>query len=156
MTNNGSVKSANRVLALIPAFNEAARIGDVIASTMKHVPVLVVDDEPDIISQSREYLTHIGYHVLTASTGEEALERIALEEVDLVILDLNMPGMGGFRCLEEIRKKRPALKVLIASGHSEFDVNLEELMKEASGFLRKPYRLSDLAERAREVLDNDG
>ncbi|HPR21971.1 MAG TPA: transporter substrate-binding domain-containing protein [Candidatus Sabulitectum sp.] len=118
--------------------------------------VLVVDDEPDITSQSREYLTHIGYHVLTASTGEEALERIELEEVDLVILDLNMPGMGGFRCLEEIRKKRPALKVLIASGHSEFDVNLEELMKEASGFLRKPYRLSDLAERAREVLDNDG
>ncbi len=156
-----SAEGTGTVFTILLPVAEGAVVSEEVSQDTLSTPsgkdetVLVVDDEPEITSQSREYLSHLGYHVLTASTGEEALELMGMNHVDLVLLDLNMPGMGGFRCLEEIRKVRPSLKVLIASGHSEFDVNIEELMKEASGFLRKPYRLADLADRVREVLDSE-
>ena len=114
--------------------------------------ILVVDDEPTITEQSKEYLTWLGYKVLTASSGEEALEIRKTTRTDLILLDLNMPGMGGYRCLQELKAMNPEEKVLIASGHSEYDSNLSVLMKEASGFLRKPYRLDTLAQRIREIL----
>ena len=118
--------------------------------------ILVVDDEPSITGQSFEFLTELGYEVLTASSGEEALEIRKATITDLILLDLNMPGMGGYRCLKELKAINPEEKVLIVSGHSEYDVNLGDLMKEASGFLRKPYRLDVLAERIREILKDHG
>ena len=116
--------------------------------------ILVVDDEPTIASQSEEYLTELGYRVLTAFSGEEALEIRKTTGTDLILLDLNMPGMGGYKCLQELKSMNLEEKVLIVSGHSEFDVNFNDLMKEASGFLRKPYRLETLAERIREILQD--
>lgn len=114
--------------------------------------ILVVDDEPDIRDQSYEYLTRLGYRVSCAESGEEALEMNLAAKADLILLDLNMPGIGGYKCLKELKNRDPLQKVLIVSGHSEFDVNLSDLMKDSSGFLRKPYRLDSLAERIREIL----
>ena len=92
----------------------------------------------------------LGYIVYTAETGEEALEIFAgLDKVDLVLLDLNMPGMGGYRCLQELLQLDPSARVLIVSGHSEFDVNRDKLTEKAMGFVRKPYRLNELALRMR-------
>ncbi len=116
--------------------------------------ILVVDDEPGITEQTREYLTCLGYQVITASSGEEALKIRETTRTDLILLDLNMPGMGGYSCLQELKARNRDEKVLIASGHSEFDSNLRNLMEEAMGFLRKPYRLNVLAQRIREILDN--
>lgn len=114
--------------------------------------ILVVDDEPHITGQSEEFLSALGYRVITASTGEEALQKHERQHIDLVLLDLNMPGMGGYRCLQELKRRDPGLNVLIVSGHSEFDTNINDLLREASGFIRKPYRLTALAERIRETL----
>ena len=115
--------------------------------------ILVVDDEPDITNQSKEFLGLLGYVVHTASSGEQALEVFSsLEKVDLVLLDLNMPGMGGYRCLQELLKLDSQVKVLILSGHSEFDVNRDKLTEKAMGFVHKPYSLNDLAVKMRETL----
>jgi len=116
--------------------------------------ILVVDDEPGILEQTREFLSMSGYTVLTAESGERALEVFGKNPgTDLVLLDLNMPGMGGYRCLSELLKLSPTLKVLIVSGHSAFGQYGENLTRGASGFLGKPYRMEELAVRVREVLD---
>lgn len=116
--------------------------------------ILVVDDEPGILEQTREFLTMSGYTVLTAESGERALDVFGENPgTDLVLLDLNMPGMGGYRCLSELLKQSPALKVLIVSGHSAFGQYGENLTRGACGFLGKPYRMAELAARVREVLD---
>lgn len=118
--------------------------------------ILVVDDETPILEQTREFLTMAGYRVLMAGSGEEALEVIAGNRgVDLVLLDLNMPGMGGYRCLSELLRNDPALRVLIVSGHSAFGQYGENLTSGARGFLSKPYRMVDLAALVREVLDGE-
>jgi len=115
--------------------------------------ILVVDDEPEIIQQSKEFLELLGYIIYTASSGEQALEVFSkLEKVDLVLLDLNMPGMGGYRCFQELIKLDSKVKVLILSGHSEFDVNRDKLTEKAMGFVHKPYSLNDLALKMRETL----
>lgn len=116
--------------------------------------ILVVDDEPGILEQTSEFMTMSGYRVLTAGSGEHALEVFRENPgIDLVLLDLNMPGMGGYRCLSELLKLNPALKVLIVSGHSAFGQYGENLTRGARGFLGKPYRMAELAARVREVLD---
>ncbi len=117
--------------------------------------ILVVDDEPLIRQQSKEFLELLGYVVCTAETGEEALEVFSgLKKVDLVLLDLNMPGMGGYRCLQELLQLDPSAKILILSGHSEFDLNRDKLTEKAMGFVRKPYRLNELALKMREALSS--
>ena len=95
----------------------------------------------------------MGYTVYSAENGEMALEIFtSLAKVDIVLLDLNMPGMGGYRCLQELLKLDPAVKVLIVSGHSEFDVNRDKLAESTMGIVRKPFHLNDLALKIREVL----
>ncbi|MFW6243656.1 MAG: PAS domain S-box protein, partial [Desulfovibrionales bacterium] len=84
--------------------------------------ILVVDDEEDIRAVADDLFTSYGYTVLLADTGEKALEVLGKEEVDLVLLDLGMPGMGGQRCLEEIVKTAPATRVIIASGYTTHDI----------------------------------
>ncbi len=117
--------------------------------------ILLVDDEEAILKVGREMLGMYGYEVLTAKSGEEALalyqERAG--RVSLVILDLNMPGMGGQRCLQTLLALDPAAKVVISSGYQSPDMarSLEEAG--AKGFIGKPYRLTDLVQRVRQILD---
>jgi DNA-binding NarL/FixJ family response regulator len=73
--------------------------------------------------------------------------------VDLVILDLNMPGMGGLKCLAALRDMNPKARVIIASGYLADDQLRESVRFGASAFVAKPYKLSDLLRAVREVLD---
>ncbi len=114
--------------------------------------ILVVDDEPEIRALTREVLEVLGYRAKSAASGEEALEAYRLEEIDLVLLDLNMPGMGGHRCLQELLRVDPLVKVVIASGYSAEGHGRESLSAGAKGFIGKPYQLRDLEAVIREVL----
>jgi signal transduction histidine kinase len=115
--------------------------------------VLVVEDEPEILKQTGEYLRSLGYEVLAASSGEEALEiHCSRPAIDLVLLDLNMPGMGGRRCLRELLGRDPRLRVVIVSGHSAIG---GETLPGARSFLAKPYRLGELAEGVRKALEDE-
>jgi DNA-binding NarL/FixJ family response regulator len=73
----------------------------------------------------------------------------------LVILDLGMPGMGGEKCLRELLRMNPAVKVLIASGYAATQTVHGILEAGATGFMAKPYRLEDMLKKVREVLDGE-
>jgi len=119
--------------------------------------VLLVDDEESIRTFAAEVLQRYGYRVLTTASGEEALEVIMRKgaEIALVILDLGMPGMGGHKCLQEIKKDDPAMKVLIASGYAMSGPVQKSLEAGAAGYIGKPYQISKLLQKVREILDAD-
>ncbi len=117
--------------------------------------ILLVDDDNRIRDVAQEMIEMGGYKVIAASSGEEALKTYAAHrgEVSLVILDLIMPGMGGKRCLEELLKIDPALKVLFASGYSSNGLTVDETGTGARGFVNKPYDAKDILAAIRKVLD---
>jgi two-component system cell cycle sensor histidine kinase/response regulator CckA len=117
--------------------------------------ILLVDDEPAISLLGSEVLGSAGYEVITASSGEEALELIKRpgHKVNLIILDLGMPGMGGHKCLAEILAFDPESKVLIASGYSAEGKVGDTINLGARGFLAKPFRQEALLHTIRKVLD---
>jgi two-component system cell cycle sensor histidine kinase/response regulator CckA len=119
--------------------------------------ILLVDDEEYIRELGVELLTDVGYKVLTAIDGEGGLElyRQKQENIDLVILDLVIPGMGGKKCYEEILKVNPKAKILIVSGYSVNGPGKEAIEAGAKGFVGKPFDVSHLLETIREILDED-
>ena len=119
--------------------------------------ILLVDDEEFIRELGVDVLGRAGYTVLTASNGENALELYQQERarIDLVILDLIMPGMGGSKCLEELLKMDPDTRVLIASGYSPDGPTKGAIDTGAKGFVSKPYDTSKLLQLVREILDRN-
>ncbi len=117
--------------------------------------ILMVDDDAALLNLGKNMLERFAYTVLTASSGEAALEAYHLrcKEVALVILDLNMPGMGGRRCLQELLQINPDLKVIIASGYSPHGSVGDTLAEGAKGFVGKPYQLKDILITVRNTLD---
>ncbi|ADK86406.1 PAS/PAC sensor hybrid histidine kinase [Desulfarculus baarsii DSM 2075] len=120
-----------------------------------HETILVVDDEERLLGVARRGLEREGYMVITALNGEEALtvfEPMA-GRIDLVVLDVGMPGMGGRRCLQRMRELKPDVKVLVASGYPPEGVLGQALEQKPDGFLPKPYQLDELLGVIRDVLD---
>jgi PAS domain S-box-containing protein len=117
--------------------------------------VLLVDDEESIRTFAATVLGRFGYRVLTGASGEEALEVLGRTggNIALVLLDLGMPGMGGHKCLQEIRKNNPSVKVLIASGYSMNGHVKKSLEAGAAGYIGKPYQMNVLLRKVREILD---
>ena len=119
--------------------------------------VLIVDDEKNIRDIYSISLKEFGYKVITAQNGEEALVIFSENHhmIDLVILDLGMPGMGGFKCMLEMKKTVPDSKIIVASGYSEV-FQTEDLIKSgASGFIQKPFKLKSVLEKIRITLDEN-
>jgi PAS domain S-box-containing protein len=117
--------------------------------------ILLVDDEEIIRDLGVQILGEFGYAVLTAPNGESALElyRNNPGEIDLVILDLFMPGMGGMRCLEELLKINPHLRIIISSGYV-VDGSTEKTIEErARGYISKPFDREQILSLIRKVLD---
>jgi CheY-like chemotaxis protein len=119
--------------------------------------ILLVDDEEAIRELGEDIFTRFGYTVLMASDGESALEIYSekKEEINLVILDIIMPGIGGRRCLEKLLKMNPRVKVIIASGYSINGPTKEVLEAGAKGFISKPYDMRGMLKTVRKILDED-
>jgi len=119
--------------------------------------ILLVDDEEAIRELAEDILTRFGYKVLMASDGETALEiyREKKEEINLVILDIIMPGIGGRKCLEELLKMNPKSRIIIASGYSINGPAKEVLKAGAKGFISKPYDMRGMLQTVRKILDED-
>jgi len=119
--------------------------------------ILLVEDEEFVAGLANETLKKSGYTVLMAPDSETALRIYERERarIDLVILDLIMPGMGGSRCLEGLMRINPRVKVIVASGYSPDGYPQEFLDVGAREFLRKPYEMMELLRRVRDVLDED-
>jgi PAS domain S-box-containing protein len=117
--------------------------------------VLLVDDETAIRELGERTLLMSGYKVLKASDGESALEiyQEEHEKIDLVILDLIMPGMGGRKCLEKILEINPRAKVMIASGYAPDGTSDNPVEKGAKALVPKPFNINQLLQAIRKVLD---
>ena len=127
----------------------APREGQVISG---HGTILVVDDEPLLRRVAGKLLQKLGYSVLEASSGQNALDIFQEQgaEIDLVILDLIMPGLNGFQTLERLRVLNPRVPVLMCSGYD--DDEAQELPPGVN-FLAKPYPLETLSQRVSEALE---
>ena len=116
--------------------------------------VLVVDDEEMIIDVSVQMLEKMGYEVLAAHDGREAIEIFKKnnDKVAIVILDLIMPGMDGGEVYERLREIDPTVKVLLSSGYSINGQAAEILNRGCDGFIQKPFKLNELSFKLREII----
>jgi CheY-like chemotaxis protein len=103
----------------------------------------------------KDILEDIGYHVLAAADGLEALEiyRGKTAQIDLVILDMTMPVMGGRETFEKLKELNPDVRAILSTGYSEDDRARQMLAMGVKAFVQKPYRIDDLASAVRRILD---
>ena len=117
--------------------------------------VLLVDDEQMILDVGTAMLSKLGYEVIAVNDGAKALEKIRTmgTALDLVVLDLIMPGMDGGKVFEAIQEIRPQLPVLLSSGYALAGQAETILQKGCRGFIQKPFNLTELSKHVRKVLD---
>lgn len=121
--------------------------------------ILLVDDENTLVETVSDMLRHLGYLVLTAADGDEAVK--IYEEhranVDLIILDMMMPRKSGAETYEALKRIEPDVKVLLTSGFEQQKAVAEGMCDEgAAGFVEKPYRLKDLSQFIRRAIERQG
>lgn len=117
--------------------------------------VLLVDDEEMILEVGQAMLKKLGYRVVVAGGGEQAVAAAQRKgtEIDLVILDLVMPGMDGGKTFDRIKEIRPQIPIILSSGYA-MNGQADEIMKRGcNGFIQKPFKLSELSQKARKILD---
>jgi two-component system, OmpR family, KDP operon response regulator KdpE len=113
--------------------------------------ILVVDDEPQIRRVMRSTLSAHGYVITEAKTGEEALELLRKQRPDLVLLDVNMPGMGGIETCREIRRSSDAPIIMLTVRNAERD-KVQALDAGADDYVVKPFGIEELLARIRAAL----
>jgi len=117
--------------------------------------ILLIDDEVMILDVARAMLQSLGYRVYCAGSGQEgvAVYHEKKDEIDLVILDMIMPGISGGEAFDRLREIDPTQKVLLSSGYSVDGKARQILEKGCNGFLQKPFRLDQLAREVRTALE---
>ncbi|HTY59902.1 MAG TPA: PAS domain S-box protein [Bacteroidota bacterium] len=142
----------------IPAVDKAAAKAPEVASRPEggQETILVVDDEETIRFLVRDILEEIGYNVLAAADGYQAVEmyRNRESEIDLVILDMTMPGMGGRETFEKLKELNPRVRAVLSTGYSEDERARQMLAMGVKAFVQKPYRIDDLASAVRRILES--
>ncbi len=144
----------------LPAYKDSNVVVDDMDDTTTLVggteTVLIVDDEATIRRFSSKALGHFGYTVIDCSNGEDALEVYSKQynDIDLILLDIGMPGIGGYKCFEELLKINPDARIMITTGYSKDDKVQKALDKGAKNYLGKPYKLSFLLKSVRKTLDD--
>ncbi len=116
--------------------------------------VLLVDDEEIVIGVGKQMLERLGYTVVTANNGREAVDFHSNNpnDVDLVLLDMIMPGMEAADTFDQLKAVNPAVKVILSSGYSLDQKATEILNRGCSGFIQKPFNMKNLQEKIDEVI----
>ena len=137
-----------------PAVQAPDLVSKIVTSGEK---ILLVDDEEYVLDLGKRILEQAGYSVIPAANGKEALEIYEREQKDigLAVLDLIMPQMSGEKCLEELLKMNPTLRVVACTGHSLSGRERDRLGARVKGFVNKPYQLKQLLDVVRDVLVAD-
>jgi DNA-binding response OmpR family regulator len=113
--------------------------------------ILLVDDEKTFVASNAKMLRNRGYDVLTAFDGQAALDILAENDIDVVVLDVKMPGMDGLSVLTKIRTGFPLVEVILLSGHASFEAAVEGLKIGAGDYLMKPCRNDELLRKIEEA-----
>ncbi len=106
--------------------------------------ILLVDDDEMVLQTIGDFLNRRGHRVKTASDGSEALQTMAAKPPDLIISDIQMPGMGGIAFLRAIRERFPDLPVILMTGHATVETAVAALRGRAYDYLKKPVSLEEL------------
>jgi DNA-binding NtrC family response regulator len=117
---------------------------------MEKMRLMLVDDEKRFLSTTQKLLERKGYDVTTASSGLEALEHLRQKDVDVVILDVKMPGMDGLETLKVIKTEYPLIEVIMLTGHATVESAVDGLKCGATDYLMKPTALEELIQKAEE------
>jgi CheY-like chemotaxis protein len=113
--------------------------------------VLFVDDEEMVLEVGSLMLQKLGYSVLTASEGQEAIEIFKKNAVAIVILDMRMPGMNGYDIYQQLKKIKPKVKILLASGYTGDHSEKGLIRIGFDGFIQKPFNLKQLSEKIEDI-----
>ena len=111
---------------------------------MDNFNVLLVDDEAAFLTPLVNRLKKRKLNIRTAGTGEEALTVVDNAEIDVVVLDVRMPGMDGIETLREIKKRNPLIEVIMLTGHASIEVAIQGMELSAFDYLMKPMNFDEL------------
>jgi PAS domain S-box-containing protein len=116
--------------------------------------ILLIDDEKMILDIGLELLEELGYTVLSAMNGQEAIDVFQKDQdnIDLVIMDMIMPGMGGGETFDRLKEINPEVKVLLSSGYSINGQATKIIRRGCDGFIQKPFNMYQLAEKIQKIL----
>lgn len=131
----------------IPSAQDELKLG--------HECVLLVDDEERILNVGRTICKALGYTVFTADSGKEALKlyKDKKNDINVVVLDMIMPGMDGLEVFLALKKLNPDIKVLLSTGYA-IDENAQEMLRQGcKGYILKPYSVVDFSHKLREILE---
>jgi PAS domain S-box-containing protein len=117
--------------------------------------VLVIDDEVSVCEIARDMLSDLGYTVYSVHDGKTGVETYRTRQamIDVVLLDMNMPLMGGKVTFEQLKAINPNVRIIILTGYGKGVIESPTFSGEVSGFLQKPFQVEDLAMKVRQVLD---
>jgi DNA-binding response OmpR family regulator len=132
----------------LAALNSSERASKRVSMSIR---VLLVDDEIDFVAILGERLTARGLSVQIALSGDEALAKLQRERIDVVVLDISMPGMSGIEALEQMKRIRPSVKVILLTGYGSIDSGIQGLNLGADNYLMKPVETEDLVAKIRNA-----
>ena len=115
--------------------------------------ILIADDEKNMIWAMKKALANEEYKILIASNGTEAVSKVKSNELDLVLLDLRMPQMGGMEALKEIKSFDPKLPVIMLTAHGTMESAVEAMKMGALDYISKPFDIEELKIQIRKALD---
>ena len=116
--------------------------------------ILLVDDEEMILEVGAAMLAKLGYRVVRARGGPQAVEMLQGQAIDLIILDLIMPGLDGGKTFDRLRQLQATIPVILSSGYSINGQATEIMSRGCNGFIQKPFNIVELSQKIREVLDH--
>jgi len=120
--------------------------------------ILLIDDEKMILEVGCELLKELGFKVLSAMSGQEAIDVFQnnRDKIDMIIMDMIMPGMSGSETFDRLREIKPDVKILLSSGYSVDGQATKILRRGCDGFIQKPFNMNQLAEKIQKILPNRG
>lgn len=120
---------------------------------MEKLKMMLVDDEERFLSTTKKLLSRKGYDVVTANSGSEALKELGSSNIQVVILDVKMPGLDGIETLKAIKKRFPLVEVIMLTGHGTVESAVDGLKAGATDYLLKPTDVDDLIRKAEEAFE---
>lgn len=122
---------------------------------MRKRTILVVDDEKNTRLSLEEALRPLGFDIVTAANGDEALEKLEAEPPALMLLDLLMPGIDGMQVLERTARAHPEVRVIIITAHGSIENAIEAMKLGAADFIQKPFSVDEIRVLVSSVLDRE-
>jgi DNA-binding NtrC family response regulator len=120
---------------------------------LETLKLMLVDDEKRYLQTTAKLMKKKGIEVVTAQSGEQALDLLRTHDVHVVILDIKMPGMDGFKTLRAIKTLYPQVEVIMLTGHATMDSAIEGLQFGAFDYVMKPADIDDIVNKAYEAFE---